>query len=43
MDNVLVLNNALNCPQEIIDLIEDVRIFKVQSNINEDWQVLKKK
>jgi hypothetical protein len=42
MGNVLMFNNALNCPRELIDLIQDVRIFKVQSNINEDWQVLKK-
>ncbi len=40
--NVLMFNNSLNCPQELIEFIEDVRIFKVQSNIKEDWQMLRK-
>jgi hypothetical protein len=42
MGNVLMFNNGVNCPQELFYFIEDVRIFKVQSNINEGWQVLEK-
>lgn len=40
--NVIMMNNALNCPPELRSMIEDVRIYKVQSNIAEDWEMLKK-
>jgi hypothetical protein len=33
---------TVNCPKELIYFIEDVFIFKVQSNINKGWQVHKK-
>jgi hypothetical protein len=39
MGNVIMFNNALNSTQELIYFIEDIRIFKVQTNINEDWQL----
>jgi hypothetical protein len=39
--NVLMFNNALNSTLELIYFIEDIHIFKVQTNINEDWQVFK--
>jgi hypothetical protein len=40
--NVVLLNDAGNLPNELVGLINDVRIFKMQSNIAANFEVLRK-
>jgi hypothetical protein len=40
--NVVLLNDAGNLPNELVGLINDVRIFKMQSDIAADFEVLRK-
>lgn len=40
--NVLLFHDARNIPQELKEVLEDVTITKLQSNVVEDKQVLKK-
>ena len=39
--NVLLFNDISNLPIELIQVLEDVRIFKVQSAIHEDFKIAK--
>jgi hypothetical protein len=40
--NVVLLNDAGNLPNELVGLINDVRVFKLQSDIAADFEVLRK-
>ena len=40
--NVVLLNDPRNLPNELVSLINDVRIFKMQSDIAADFEVLRK-
>ena len=39
--NVIFFNDALNLPVEFEDDLKDVKVYKIQSNIQEDYKVLK--
>jgi hypothetical protein len=42
MGNCILINNAMSCPNEIKDLMKDVSIYCLQSNIFEDADLLQK-
>lgn len=40
LGDVLLFNDARNIPQELRDILSDINIFKIQSNVEEDVKIL---
>ena len=40
--NCVFFNDARNTPKEIVELLEDVKVFKIQSNVEQDYKILKR-